>query len=67
MAKDGKLRYLLTALENLGSIFQNRLQSRTALAAGGLTDVADGEIINSRQQQGLEQYVPFNFFCEKPF
>lgn len=67
MSKDGKLLYHLTALANLESIFQNGLQSRAALAAGNFEDVADGEIINSRQQHNLDQYVPFHFFAKSPF
>lgn len=67
MSKDGKLLYHLTALANLESIFQNGLQSRAALATGDFEDVADGEIINSRQRHNLDQYVPFHFFAKSPF
>lgn len=67
MSKDGKLLYHLTALENLESIFQYGLQSRASLATISFEDVADGEIINSRQQHNLEQYVPFHFFAKSPF
>lgn len=67
MSKDGKLLYHLTALENLESILQHGLQSRASLAAISFEDVADGEIINSRQQHNLEQYVPFHFFAKSPF
>lgn len=67
MSKDGKLLYHLTALANLESIFQNGLQSRAALATGDFEDVADGEIINSRQQHNLDQNVPFHFFAKSPF
>jgi len=67
MAKNGKLLYHLTALENLKSIFQNGLQSRATLAENGFIDIADCEIIDSRQQHSLEQYVPFHFFAKNPF
>lgn len=67
MSKQGKLLYHLTTLENLESIFQHGLQSRASLAAISFEDVADGEIINSRQQHNLEQYVPFHFFAKSPF
>lgn len=65
--RDGKLLYHLTAIENLPSIFHNGLQARSVLDAEGFCDVADGEIIESRQQHGLEQYVPFHFFAKSPF
>lgn len=67
MAKDGKLLYHLTPLENLESIFQNGLQSRAALAKGGFDDVADSEILDSREYHGLEKYVPFHFYARSPF
>lgn len=65
--KDGKLLYHLTALDNIESIFENGLQSRADLSCGGFRDVADGEILGSRQQYGLDQYVPFHFFAKNPF
>ena len=68
MAKDGKLLYQLTALHNLDSIFQYSLLSRASLAAGSCEDVADGEILTSCHQHGLEHYVPVHFFsvsCSK--
>ncbi|MGI2091653.1 DarT ssDNA thymidine ADP-ribosyltransferase family protein [Shewanella oncorhynchi] len=67
MAKNGKLLYHLTALENLESILQNGLQPRTALVANGFTDVADSQIISSRELHGLEHFVPFHFFAKSPF
>ncbi|WP_305909651.1 DarT ssDNA thymidine ADP-ribosyltransferase family protein [Methylomarinum sp. Ch1-1] len=67
MAKDGKLLYHLSALENLDSIFKTGLQSRAGLQKGMFEDVADVEILNSRQEHGLEQYVPFHFFAKSPF
>ncbi len=63
----GKLLYHLTSIENLDSIFQNGLQSRSTLVAGGFNDVADADIINSRQQYNLDRYVPFHFFAKSPF
>jgi len=67
MPQNGKLLYHLTALDNLESILQNGLQSRAALQANMFEDVADSEILNSRQQHGLDQYVPFLFFAKNPF
>lgn len=65
--KDGKLLYHLTALENLESIFQHGLQPRAALTGYNFNDVADAEILNSRETHGLEAYVPFHFFAKNPF
>lgn len=64
MAKDSKLLYNLTALENLDTIFQKGLLSRAALSDEVFEDVADAEILNSRQAHGLEQFVPFHFLLE---
>ncbi|WP_054113030.1 DarT ssDNA thymidine ADP-ribosyltransferase family protein [Marinagarivorans algicola] len=65
--RDGKLLYHLTSIDNLESIFQKGLQSRSALSDGVFSDVADGEIIASRKQHGLEDFVPFHFFAKSPF
>lgn len=67
MAREGKLLYHLTALENVKSIFQLGLKSRAVLSAEVYKDVADNEIISSRKFHGLEQYVPFHFFAKSPF
>lgn len=67
MAKDGKLLYHLTALDNMASIFQNGLQPRAALKTGEFQDVADEEILDGRHEHDLEQYVPFHFYAKNPF
>ncbi|GAB2586224.1 DarT ssDNA thymidine ADP-ribosyltransferase family protein [Nitrincola alkalisediminis] len=67
MPQNGKLLYHLTALDNLESILQNGLQSRAALQENKFEDVADSEILKSRQQHGLDQFVPFHFFAKNPF
>nr|WP_051514417.1 DarT ssDNA thymidine ADP-ribosyltransferase family protein [Nitrincola nitratireducens] len=64
MPQNGKLLYHLTALDNLESILQNGLQSRAALQENKFEDVADSEILKSRQQHGLDQFVPFHFFAK---
>lgn len=65
--RNGKLLYHLTSIDNLASIFQNGLQSRSVMSDGDFSDVADGEIIASRKQHSLENYVPFHFFAKSPF
>lgn len=70
MAKDYRnkaLLYHLTHLSNLASILTNGLQSRASLSAASFADVADPEILESRQSQELEKYVPFHFFSKTPF
>lgn len=63
--KEQKLLYHLTALENLGNIFQGGLKPRAQLQ--GFKDVADAEILKKRQTLGLENYVPFHWFAANPF
>lgn len=60
-----KLLYHLTDLANLDSIFTHGLLPRSELSS--FSDVADAEIILSRQQLGLESQVPFHFFARNPF
>ncbi len=60
-----KLIYHLTCIDNLASILDRGIQPRSALS--GYVDIADGEIIESRQKLGLENYVPFHFFGGNPF
>ena len=70
MSKDYRnkaLLYHLTPLANLKSILTNGVQSRASLDKDKFTDIADPEILESRQSQGLEQYVPFHFFSKTPF
>lgn len=57
--------YHLTDMNNLPSIFANGLRSRNQLQS--FSDVADPQIIASRQQFRLESYVPFHFFARNPF
>jgi len=63
--KDGKLIYHLTSIENLESIFRNGLLSRDGVH--DFTDVADKQIIDLRQEKGLNNLVPFHFFAANPF
>lgn len=63
--KTQKLIYHLTCIDNLASILDRGIQPRSALS--GYVDVADGEIIESRQKLELENYVPFHFFGGNPF
>jgi len=67
MTRDGKLLYHLTALENIESILKYGLHPRSALGNINIEDVADSEIIRSRGQHRLEDYVPFHFFVRNPF
>ncbi len=63
-AREGKLLYHLTALENMESIIRDGLKSRRSLQQEGdaeFSDIADPEIIEKRQQQHLDNYVPFHF------
>jgi hypothetical protein len=62
-AKDGKLLYHLTKLDNLQSIIVNRLVPRRALLDNGMIfdDVANADIISKRTQLGLDIYTPFHF------
>lgn len=61
--KEGKLLYHLTRLENLESIIENGLVSRSILLENDaeFEDIANTEIINKRTQMGLDRYVPFHF------
>lgn len=62
-AKDGKLLYHLTRLENLDSIIEDDLLSRRVLLerARQFIDVANPEIIDRREVLGLDSYIPFHF------
>ncbi len=62
-AKDGKLLYHLTKLENLDSILRNGLLPRKVIIENSIVfqDVADGEIISKRAELGLDGYTPFHF------
>jgi hypothetical protein len=63
--KTQSLLYHLTDIANIPSILENGLLSRSQLS--DFVDVADGDIIESRKNLGLENYVPFHFFGRNPF
>ena len=67
MIKNGRLLYHLTALENLASILQHGLKPRCDLNNDEFNDVADGEILDSRANHSLDNFVPFHFFAKNPF
>ena len=62
-AKDGKLLYHLTFLDNLDSIIEENLLSRRVLnqKSSKFIDAANQEIICKREQLGLDCYIPFHF------
>lgn len=62
-AKNGKLLYHLTSIDNLDSIIAHGLLSRNLVRANRLRfeDIADPEIIDKREDLGLDDYVPFHF------
>lgn len=61
--RNKKLLYHLTSLKNMNSIIEYGLMSRAQLARRGLAydDIADNQIINKREELGLDVYVPFHF------
>lgn len=63
--RDQKNLYHLTDITNLPSIFRDGLMPRSSLNT--FTDVADPQIILSRRNSQLENYVPFHFFSRSPF
>tara|TARA_R110001583_G_scaffold85875_1_gene224965 strand:- start:2008 stop:2586 length:579 start_codon:yes stop_codon:yes gene_type:complete len=63
--KTQSLLYHLTDIANIPSILEKGLLSRSQLS--DFVDVADGDIIESRKNLGLEDYVPFHFFGGSPF
>ena len=63
--KDQKFIYHLTDIDNLPSILSSGLQPRSNLTS--FIDVADHEIIGSREKANLQNYVPFHFFARSPF
>lgn len=62
-AKDGKLLYHLTELDNLESIVKTGLQSRRQLKQSqkDFVDVADPDIISERELLRLDEHIPFHF------
>ena len=63
--RDQSRLYHLTDIVNLASICEDGLKPRSQLS--NFSDVADQEIITSRQTLGLQNYVPFHFFANNPF
>jgi len=63
--KDQKLLYHLTDIDNIPSILKDGLMPRAEL--DGFVDIADSDILESREGLGLEEYVPFHFFANSPF
>lgn len=61
--RNKKLLYHLTELDNMASIIDYGLLSRATVKEKGLryNDVADPEIINRRENLGLDGYIPFHF------
>lgn len=62
-AKNGKLLYHLTELNNLDSILKYGLLPRKVILENSIrfTDVADDRIIDKRTELGLDGYTPFHF------
>jgi len=63
--QNGKLLYHLTCLENFESIIDKGLLPRNM--TNNFRDIADQEIIDFRQANGLNSLVPFHFFAKNPF
>lgn len=63
--KRQKLIYHLTSLENMPGILEHGLLPRSQLQ--NFQDVADQEIIASRRNHCLENFVPFHWFSRNPF
>ena len=63
--KEQKLLYHLTDINNLPSILEHGLLPRSSLTE--FEDIADSEIIESRKNLNLDDYVPFHFFARNPF
>lgn len=68
----GKLLYHITHLDNIASIVEHGLLSRSALLESGninFTDIADPEIVSRRERyrKSLSQYVLFHFYVRNPF
>ncbi|MCY7022678.1 DarT ssDNA thymidine ADP-ribosyltransferase family protein [Streptococcus sanguinis] len=67
--KDGKLLYHLTHVDNLDSIIENGLLSRNQVIQRGLLnqDIANHDILESRQLNHLDDYVLFHFYPNTAF
>lgn len=69
---EGKLLYHITHIDNMASILETGLLSRSALEKKGIDnfiDIADPEIISKRREYKdvLSKYVLFHFFVKNPF
>lgn len=64
--KEGKLIYHLTSLKNIEGIIQYGLKPRDVLA-GMFDDIADLNILDSRNKYILGKCVPFHFISKSPF
>ena len=67
--KRNKLLYHITALDNLKSIFEFGLLSRSDVLSHNLLqkNVADETIIKKRKELRIIQYIPFHFFEKTAF
>lgn len=67
--KDGKLLYHLTHIDNLDSIIENGLLSRKQVIQRGLLnqDIANPDILESRQLNHLDDYLLFHFYPNTAF
>ena len=67
--KDGKLLYHLTHIDNLDSIIENGLLSRNQVIQRGMLnqDIANPDILESRQLNHLDDYVLFHFYPNTAF
>lgn len=67
--KDGKLLYHLTHINNLDSIIENGLLSRNQVIQRGLLnqDIANHDILESRQLNHLDDYLLFHFYPNTAF
>lgn len=68
-ARDKKLIYHLTAMDNLAEIRRRGLLSRSECQRRqlGFHDVANPEILDGREDFGLDCMVPFHFIHKNPF
>jgi len=60
-----KLLYHITNIKNMPAILDQGLLPRYQLV--NFVDVADQDILKSRQKLKLENFVPFHFFARNPF
>ena len=65
LIQDQKLLYHLTALDNIKSILENGLMPRKNIE--DFTDVAEQDIIDFRNKEGISHLIPFHFFRGTPF